>query len=176
MNIISISDFKGRVRLPQKANAEMVTIYNDLILRYQEKVLIDIFGYAFYSEMKTAYDNSELEENPISLDPIWSKLVNGAEITIDSKLRKYNGLKEILTRYVFCWFIIENHISVNTNSVSVPMAEDGLSHNSEVYKSVIWNEMVKLFHCSDVTVYNYIDETNVYPEYEKTTLETESWL
>lgn len=172
MNIISISDFKGRVLLPQQGNPTMVIIYNDLISRYQEKALIDIFGYAFYNELKTAYDNSELEENPIALDAKWSNLVNGAEITINETLYKYNGLKDILTRYIFAYFIIENHISTNTNSISTPTIEDGKGSHSAVYLGVVWNEMLSMLP----SVYDYIDEVGTYPDYIHHELEAQSWL
>lgn len=51
-----------------------------------------LLGYKLYTEMVTAYANSVLTENPITLEEKWNKLINGAEFELD-----FNG--ETITEY-----------------------------------------------------------------------------
>lgn len=169
IRLVNTADFKGSVKLPNKSAPLMAGIYEEAIDTYQEEALILLFGYDFYKQMETAFEPEIVEEK-------WLNLVNGADIDIEGKLYRYDGLKEILTHLIFYSWAVNNFPSINTNSISTPLAENSTTVNNQLYLAMIWNRAVKMICYNPTNVYSYIDEINDYPEYILPHLELESWL
>lgn len=175
--LISISDFKGSVRLPNVSAPINATIYSDLIDTYQKKALIDIFGYDFYLKMETAIGEGPIEEEePIVVDQKWIDLVDGADMTINDKKYRYNGLKEILTHYIFYYWVVEYFPSINSNSITTPFAENSTVTDPNFHITIIWNRMINIIYEGNSTVYLFLNYVNDFPETEPTILEAQSWL
>lgn len=175
--LISISDFKGSVRLPNSSAVINATIYSDLIDTFQKKALIDIFGYDFYLQMETAIGEEPIEnETPIVVEQKWLDLVNGADMTIDGKKFRYDGLKEILTHYIFYNWVVEYFPSINSNSISTPFAENSSVADPNFYITVIWNRISAMLYNDSTDVYSFVNYVNDFPETNPTILEMQSWL
>ena len=173
-NLITTADFKDFHTLPQLAVNGVS--YTSNITMLQEKFLIDLLGYNFYHDLKTAYDNSELEENPIALDPKWSTLLNGDDVVIDNLTYRFDGYKKALIQY--CWVMITASamIGISSNGMYVANSDNSLRLDPIIKLTDEWNVICDLLE-SDITIFDYIDSIGTYPTYIKSDkLGRRSWL
>lgn len=176
-NQITLSDFTGRWALPNQGSALMTTVYGGQIAELQAEFLRELFGYNFYSQLKTAWENSELEVNPIAIDPKWTKLLNGEDVTVDGVVYRFEGYKQALVMY--CWInIISNGCySVATNGIFVAKSENSERIDPTINLLNRWTNLINWMFKDSIVIYDYIDEIGTYPDYTETTkLTYKSWL
>lgn len=171
-NLITISDFKGLITIANATSPAVIAKINSCIADGQNPFFIEAFGYPFFKEMETALNVGENE----TVSQEWTDFIEGVEIEFDGELHLYNGLKEILSYYIFAKYISENFISVNGSSVTIGMNENSSRVDNSQFLTVVWNRFVRLFHESDVTPYAFLTEKATYPDHKENTYTKESWL
>lgn len=169
-NLITISDFKGLITIPDQASAIVIAKINKCIEENQEAFLIDAFGYPFYKLIEETYNVTAPAVPPTE----WTDFVNGCEITIDGTSYKYNGLKEILAHYVFCVYVSENFVSVGKTSVTIPVQENSQRVDNSQFLTVVWNRFCAKFHDKFPTPYDYLTEKGI--DFKSHQYEKQSWL
>ena len=169
-NLITISDFKGLITIPDQSSPIVVAKINKCIEENQDNFLIEAFGYPFYKNIENAYNvvAPEIPAKP------YADFVNGCEIEIDGIAYKYNGLKDILAHYIFCIYITENFASVNKTSVTLPVQENSQRVDNNQLLTVIWNRFCAKFHDQFPTPYTYLSENEI--DYISHEYQKESWL
>jgi hypothetical protein len=176
-NQITLSDFTGKWVLPQQGTAYIIPIYEAQIADLQTEFLKELFGYNFYLQLKTAWEASELEENPVALDPIWSKLLNGDDVTVDGIVYRFEGYKQALKMYCYIAIVSDGMVSISTNGLFVAKSENSERIDPTVNLFNRWSEMINYLFKDSIIIYDYIDDKATYPSYTITTkLVYESWL
>lgn len=176
-NQITLSDFTGRWALPNQSSALMITVYNGQIAELQDEFLRELFGYNFYSQLKKAWEDSELEVTPIAIDPKWTKLLNGEDVTVDNVVYRFEGYKQALVMYCYINIISNGCYSVSSNGVFVPKSENSERIDPTINLLNKWTKLIDYLFKDSIIIYDYIDEIGTYPEYNKTTkLKYLSWL
>ncbi len=98
--IVKTTDFELDAYIPNRDDAPNSDIIGNepelqgFIDKYEEEVLINLLGYALYTELKSQFDGTGAW-NPV-VDQKWKDLVNGKEA--------YRGMKDMIVGYVFWKF------------------------------------------------------------------------
>jgi hypothetical protein len=160
-NFVTPSDFKGMVMIPQvgasiNTGTEIVTPVNValeyIISEKEPEVLTNLFGYNLYYAL--ANGNINIER--------WDNLVNGTVYEIDGIKHFYPGLKQIIKKYVYYWWLRQEATQSTGVGESINKTENAVRTNPAQKQVTAWNDMIEL--CKSTLHYLYINQS-VYPEY-----------
>lgn len=162
-NIITISDFKNPYLVFATAGTVTETYLNELIAKYQEEILKNILGIQTYNVMQTDI-----------ADDLWTRFISGYTYTVDSISYEYQGIKEVLTNFLYYYW---NYDLANglVPDGSVVMNYDENTKVIPQQKMVnSWNDACKLIDNNilyDATVYHYLEnfapDTWIYKGFKK---------
>ena len=170
-NLVVVSDFKGRFFLPQSGSTVIALSYTNQITEFQSEFLRELLGYSFYKELDEAVTNSELEENPTSLDDKWTKLINGDDVVINEVTKRYCGLKELLIQFCYVSIMESNFKSISGSGISTSVSENGETVDPTFFILSNFNKLVRQIWVEDYPIYDYLFlNSSIYPIYEKSKL------
>lgn len=163
-NIVTVSDFKGMIMIPQigspiNTGAETVLPVNsaltELIDEKEPEALTKLFGYNLYRALK----------NGLAADPIdqrWIDLRDGSETEINGVWKAYAGVKPLITRYVYYWWLRENATQSTGVGEAINKTENAYRVGPAQKQVTAWNDMVK--SCKSTLDFLYTNQS-VYPEF-----------
>lgn len=164
MALINSSNFVGDRQVPnfdKPAISERLTWF---IEKHQPEVLRDIFGYELYKAFSTGIATYDPNNNNIpAIEAKWLNLINGAEYTLNSKTRKFEGLRSIITNYVYWYWLKDQHTqTVGLGEVQAKGENSEMSNPAEKMVKA-WNEMSEQV----AELYNFLQQNKTtYPEWE----------
>lgn len=137
MPIVTITDFKDDIALPQASQQAVQENVNRHIAKYEQEFLEQVLGY----EMATAFTAGLL------LDPIpvkWLELRNGATFTDNTVVYKWPGIKTPIACYVYYHIRRDDAINTTPSGDTTGKAENAKVISSARKMLEAWNKMVKL--------------------------------
>lgn len=173
-NIISFDDLEGQLALPD--DQDIQDDFNDFVTEYEPAYLKLLLGEDLYLLFKDQVPDPASTELPEK----WGFLINGTIYTDADGLRKqYKGLKEMLLRFVFVYFVREMDKKMSAMGIVVEDTETGKQANREQQASIMqarYNEAVELYQSAqDYIEFQNDGDPDTYPNYETTVLEKKYW-
>lgn len=131
--ILDTSDFDDRpYKIP---NQEESRDFIEFIEKSEKKILTDLFGYEFYSEL------TEMIETSGELPQIWKDLIDGAEYQSGTKTYEWEGLAYMLTPAVYSMWIDKNAYKfTNIGHVNNNAPQQATTIDNEPFVVEAWNE------------------------------------
>jgi len=133
--ILDPSDFDDRpYRIP---NQEESRDFIEFIEKSEEELLINLFGYQFYSELISGLETSG------TIDPIYLNIRDGGEYTSGGKTYKYKGLVYTLVPAVYSMWIDQNAYKfTNIGYVTNNAPQQATTIDNEPFVVGAWNDYV----------------------------------
>lgn len=166
--ITAPSDFKGMVMLPQinapvnigvSVEHPVSVALQQLIDEKEPEVLIELLGYQLYKDFIAGL----AETGPAQK---WLDLKNGAEYTDErGKLHKYNGIKNIITRYVYYWYLRQQATNTNGVGEAINDTENSTRTSPAQKQTTAWNDMVSYVKSCYCFIHSNIAEYPDAPEF-----------
>ena len=134
--IIATTDFLER---PYKVpNQNESPDFENFLAMAEQKILINLFGYAFYKELTDAIEDSGV------LDPIYQELLDGAEYVYSGITYKYNGLVDLLKPAIYAeWINQGSYKFTNIGWVQNSAQEKAVTIDSEQFRVQYVNEFAE---------------------------------
>ncbi len=159
--IIDNTYFTNELKLP--ADNIGVQSYID---EHEPIILRKILGYALYKEFKAALDGGSPAQK-------WLDLRDGVEYTDNSdNLQKYDGIKTIITEYVFDAIIADVQTQVTDSGVKKGSTDNAGNYSPRYKQRFAQNDMVDRISVMDefITVTNN-ETADTYADYLPETIE-----
>lgn len=144
--LIDRTYFVGDLNIPNTSTAAIGSLLDWFIEKYEEKFLLDAFGYSLYKAFKAG-----MQDDPVAQK--WTDLIEGVEYTDLSGITRYwRGLISSVSGditieispiacYVYYWFMRNNHSQTATMGEVKSKNENAVSHNPALKMVRAWNEM-----------------------------------
>jgi len=148
-NLIDATYFVDDIEVPNVAQAPVAADLLKSITVYEKEVLIDLLGYALYTDLQAAI------ALPYTTGDKWDKLINGDEFSFtlngETISVKWEGLlgfqKKSLIAYYVYFLHRRKRASYMSGSKTEVEADAENSVNVQLHDKLtyIWNEFVKLY-------------------------------
>jgi len=157
VSLLDNTDFQTHPFLIVATETNFVNALTEQIAKRQRELLIQILGNQEYYNLEN--DNS----GAFPITQKWIDFINGVVYTKDGNNIDYQGIKEVVKKYVYYWYVRDNVIQA-TESGGVVYNEQNTYRKIQNLKMVqAYNEMVDLIgdYNNDIpTVFNYLDDND----------------
>jgi hypothetical protein len=171
-NLITISDFYNPYMVYAESGEDTETFLNEIITYYQKPILTSILGEIEYNAFEDDLNGI------VPASDQWTWFYTGKEYTYDSVTYKYEGIKDVLVRFIYYYWQKETASNlaesgqlrknlVNSFQV-VPAFKMSRAYNEAI-------EYIKNNRTYSPTVYNFLDHqqslNSYFPDWEYTQIE-----
>jgi hypothetical protein len=156
--LISSSYFINDINLPSQFLTGTTEIISDYIQRYEEDVLKKLLGYDLYKELKALIDAT-----PQVYPSKWDHLVNGAEYSIGSYTREWEGLvntelTSLIAYYVYYHVLKDRVNSYEISGAVISQGDNPVRTSPDNLMTNAWNNFVDSYRdCVQFMIANQAD-------------------
>jgi hypothetical protein len=151
--LITINDFSNPMLVYAKTSGATDTYFDEVVQRYQKKILLDILGRQLYNEFDVAYKAG-------LTDDFWNRFYNGYDYTVDSVEYKYLGIKEVLVGFIFYYWMASKKSTLAEDGHTIADYQESSKYLPQELMEESWNDAVDVVNSNDLyapTVYHFID-------------------
>lgn len=152
--LIEITDFSNPMLVYAKTTGATDTYFDEVVQRYQKKILLDILGRQLYNEFDAAYTAG------LVADTFWYRFYNGYDYTVDSVEYKYLGIKEVLVGFIFYYWMASKKSTLSEDGHTIADYEESSKYMPQELMEEAWNDAVDVISNNEhnsPTVYHFID-------------------
>jgi hypothetical protein len=148
--LITNTDFKNPMKVYFQDGKKTQTYLNDIIDRYQKKILLDILGYELYYNFEDQYPDGGF----------WDEFVDGKDYTNNGINYEYEGIKDVLVGMIFYYYEKSQKTKRASEDRIISKFNESIKYMPAELVVESWNDAVDLIESrieNKPTVYNFID-------------------
>ena len=152
--LITVKDFKNPMLVYAESTGVTDTFFEEVVQRYQKKILLDILGRQLYNEFDAAYKAG------LTSGTFWYRFYNGYDYTVDSIEYNYLGIKGVLVGFIFYYWMASKKSQLARDGHTLQNYEESQKYMPQELMEESWNDAVDDVSNNEhnsPTVYHFID-------------------